>query len=84
MHTYDAVCALRIAGLRTCALHKIRANAYLVINGTPQLLVGNTQMLTLMLDTFATLAQSATAGSKTSFGAADGAVVTIANLSGAR
>jgi hypothetical protein len=41
-------------------------------------------MLTLMLDTFATLAQSATAGSKTSFGAADGAVVTIANLSGAR
>ena len=70
--------------MRHFALHKIQANAYLGVNGTPQLLVGNTQMLTLMLDTFASLAQSSTSGAKTTFGAADGTLVAIANLNGAR
>ncbi len=41
-------------------------------------------MLTLMLDTFASLAQSSTSGAKTTFGAADGTLVAIANLNGAR
>lgn len=84
MRPTTPVCIERMADLRDFALHKSRANAHFLVNGTELLLVRNTQMLTLLLDTFATLTQAATGGSKSSFGQADGALVVIANLNGAR
>jgi len=70
--------------MRPCALHKYRANAYFIVNETEITADRrNIQMLSMLLDTFASLAQTAADGSKPAHGASHPAIV-IANLTGAR